>query len=611
MHHIFTQASSFRRAPNVMSRKDFHQHAWNRFQSQGLVDAETRPGVIGLTSEKKSLTLEAFKQAVILKHVAKENPDYPNSTQPAEPPGRVVHDSWSTVPHTLATRGQGTVRMLCRVDKAFDKCYEDSLLCPPESAFAGLPVELIIYIFHLFLDAFHPPGLSYRSGRCTLLLVSRFWHRIIVADGSFWRTFVVTPETTPQTIAHTLQATSAQSLSVFLLDLRPQNDSRTADDRAVLLSSFRSILPTAFRWVGLEIFSFSTLTMQALADHAIRQGIPALRRFAVQSHARHPISMPLQLSSAVQSANLHDLVLHGVHLPGLWPSPTPELRSISLSDIPSRHAPNGRQLLALLACSNFLTSIELSRVGVCGDPVPLFDFSRVVLPSLTSLTLAFDSRNQSVNSLLEVLQYVDVPRLLCLNLSFANDRDLELYVTAAIAFSAPSVSVSGVLRSPSLVARLFLTFETVEKLDLVGTGERDILVSLGDRRRVDNNKTAVVLPRLRHLRVLATHWEALYESLLSRSSRGSVLESLELIPLGGPLDDTALDKYSEIRDTVHCVSWGHRTSLKGLTNQYPTLEAVGSQTASIALICRRDPGFRDVVAYVVNQVTPLEGTGAF
>ncbi|KAK7024080.1 hypothetical protein R3P38DRAFT_3194808 [Favolaschia claudopus] len=270
MHHIFTQASSFRRAPNVMSRKDFHQHAWNRFQSQGLVDAETRPGVIGLTSEKKPLTLEAFKQAVILKHVGES--DYPNSTQPAEPPGRVVHDSWSTVPHTLATRGQGTVRMLGLVDKAFDKCFEDSLLCPPESAFAGLPVELIIYIFHLFLDAFHPSGLSYRSGRGTLLLMDLFW-----------RTFVVTPETTRQTIEHTLQVTGPRSLSVFVLDLRPQDDTQTANDRAVLLSSFGSILPTAFRWVELEIFSFSTLTMQALADHAIRQGIPALHRFALQS----------------------------------------------------------------------------------------------------------------------------------------------------------------------------------------------------------------------------------------------------------------------------------------------------------------------------------------
>ncbi|KAK7024089.1 hypothetical protein R3P38DRAFT_3194818 [Favolaschia claudopus] len=122
MDDMFTETSSFRRAPNVMSRKDFHQHAWNRFQSQGLVDTESRPGDTSVTSEKKPLTLEAFKQAVILKHVGKGESDHPTSLQPPTLPSS---DNPLSSSRRHLAQGLVTASLLHRSQDDFDPRVTD------------------------------------------------------------------------------------------------------------------------------------------------------------------------------------------------------------------------------------------------------------------------------------------------------------------------------------------------------------------------------------------------------------------------------------------------------------------------------------------------------
>ncbi|KAK7020319.1 hypothetical protein R3P38DRAFT_3197614 [Favolaschia claudopus] len=122
MDHALPEAFPFRRAPNVMSRQDFHQHALNRFQSQGLVDTGLRFGDTGLASEKKPLTLEAFKQAVILKHVGQS--DHPNSLQPPNLPSSDMHDPLSISLRHLA-QGLGAAGLLHRIQDGVDPPVAD------------------------------------------------------------------------------------------------------------------------------------------------------------------------------------------------------------------------------------------------------------------------------------------------------------------------------------------------------------------------------------------------------------------------------------------------------------------------------------------------------
>ncbi len=205
----------------------------------------------------------------------------------------------------------------------------------------------------------------------------------------------------------------------------------------------------------------------------------------------------------------------------------------------------------------------MNAVGIRTVPSEETDIPQtpIELQTLRVLQLSFGLYSPTVSlSLLNWLRHIRTPNLSHVDLYFANDDELKAYLQAGLSFVGPSFAIAGNMQSERVIRSLFLTLGAVEKLDIVrcrSPGLSTFLKMLGDT--VDDG--SLVLPRLTALCVVGRPWNSMYEGLLGRSSRGSFLQSLELVSLKDreagyvPPEDVAV--YLELMELLPstCLSW--------------------------------------------------------
>ncbi|KAK7054077.1 hypothetical protein R3P38DRAFT_2761872 [Favolaschia claudopus] len=433
------------------------------------------------------------------------------------------------------------------------------------SLFEKLPPELYSAIFRGVLATSRPASREYRDDRTRIILVCKLWQAVMTKDPLCWSEVTIMPNMTSRALRQILEVTVSQPLAVYVLDLRVTDDQHTAADHSILLSLFNQLLPTCRRWVKLVIVTPSLHVRSFVLRKVRNYTCPSLTSIVAYAPLSGSYPIPSSLTGQLLSTTLRCLVLHRIPFPQWTPVPMPSLQILSLSDIISFNSPTKAQLYALLANSPQLCTLELLRVGVSlPEHAASPRLIELTVPSVTTLALAFDATLNSVIALIpffDALRFIDMPNLRHYHLEFPTDEDARCYLTNFLSFRSPSVSLGGRLSNADVIQTLLVHLGMVDTLDLVEYQGKELLECLGTRLPKTSGHSGVVLPALQTLRVRAHFLRSLYMGLIDRSSRGSLVRSVEMVRLDGDhFSDLAAvgDQLNDIRAVAHSVRWGSK-----------------------------------------------------
>ncbi|KAK7028252.1 hypothetical protein R3P38DRAFT_3189729 [Favolaschia claudopus] len=434
---------------------------------------------------------------------------------------------------------------------------------PVHSALNGLifPVEIMTNIFAFLASSVDPAVPSFTVLRLAVSLVCLNWRSLVVQTPRFWTCLLISPMSTPHTVATFLLTSRLRQFDFAVVDI-PGRMSLCERDLARLLAV---VLQASSRCRSVCVDLAIPRNVQAVLLHLIDR-VPHVERLRIACslfRALPRAGFP-QLSLELSSSTVLDLSLHRVPYLAIFRGSFPALQRLTLSDLPWETSPSPAQFTDFLMRSSSLSYLDLRRMRLTHQYTPLV-FTPINLPALRSLRLEFDEEQcpNSVSTLAPWLRRLMTPALEDLQLVFASEDDLSRYVRERLDFAAPSVAITGSFVSPKLICSFFELLTSTTRLDLVGCPGSTILLQLGERRVLDGSRTVAYLPRLTHLLVTPAYWTPLYEGLLSRSSRGELLTVLELV-------DT--DRYAEqqhvpleymvalnsLRSIIFLVKWSTR-----------------------------------------------------
>ncbi|KAK7035717.1 hypothetical protein R3P38DRAFT_2771335 [Favolaschia claudopus] len=427
------------------------------------------------------------------------------------------------------------------------------------------PSEVFCLLFRWVLCDLEPVTQEYRVQRARLSLGTR----------DCGKTSSLPRLLRQSVLSRVMQLAGSHTLSVYLVDDVPCLRYGASERQLSLLSHFHSILPTSARWTRLEVVSTSTYAHKAILDHIGDWNSPALRCLTLRCPSRAALVTPVPTAVSVSCTNLRRLVLHRCNFPEAFPASLPNLTVLSLCDLPTIHSPTRTQLFRLLGSAPRLERLELVRVGIRiypDDPEPVV--SRVAIPSVTTLVLAFNVTLHPARAFFHILEHIEALNLSHLHLGLPTDSDVKHYLAAHPGLKAPSVSLAGRFTNSEAVQLLFASFYRVTHLDLVEADRPSVLRQLGSLR---GSLTPLVLPLLTCLRVRPLHWVALTDGLSARLRVDSARVQLVLVPHQGAgrlVPSEHSSAYHSLMQVVDSATWGeyiHRETQDIL--RYPGLDA--------------------------------------
>ncbi|KAK6977018.1 hypothetical protein R3P38DRAFT_3237795 [Favolaschia claudopus] len=315
---------------------------------------------------------------------------------------------------------------------------------------------------------------------------------------------------------------------------------------AVLLSHFHSILPTSARWTRLEVVSTSTYAHKAILDHIGDWNSPALRCLTLRCPSRGALVTPVPTAVSVSCTNLRRLVLHRCNFPEAFPASLPNLTVLSLCDLPTIHSPTRTQLFRLLGSAPRLERLELD------DPSP--SVSRVAIPSVTTLVLAFNVTLHPARAFFHILEHIEALNLSHLHLGLPR-----------------TLTTVHELRGGSVALREFLPCHA---FGLGRSGQTICVATI----RVSSWFAYTAGVAFAHcLRVRPLHWVALTDGLSARLRVDSARVQLVLVPHQGAgrlVPSEHSSAYHSLMQVVDSATWGNISIEKLKTIlRYPGLDA--------------------------------------
>ncbi|KAK6977024.1 hypothetical protein R3P38DRAFT_3237800 [Favolaschia claudopus] len=243
------------------------------------------------------------------------------------------------------------------------------------------PSEVFCLLFRWVLCDLEPVTQEYRVQRARLSLVCRFWWKVVIGDAGLWQDVFVTPSSEAVVLSRVMQLAGSHTLSVYLVDDVPCLRYGASERQLSLLSHFHSILPTSAR--------------------------PALRCLTLRCPSRAALVTPVPSAVSVSCTNLRRLVLHRCNFPEAFPASLPNLTHLAFE------------------------RLELVRVGIRiypDDPEPVV--SRVAIPSVTTLVLAFNVTLHPARAFFHILEHIEALNLSHLHLGLPTDSDVKHYLAA-------------------------------------------------------------------------------------------------------------------------------------------------------------------------------------
>ncbi|KAK7054083.1 hypothetical protein R3P38DRAFT_3171598 [Favolaschia claudopus] len=428
------------------------------------------------------------------------------------------------------------------------------------SSILRCPSEVLSLVFRCLLDEIPPVSSSFCDQRAKLSLVCRLWWSVVVGDAALWQHVIVTPSSDLDVVDRVMQITRGHGLSVYLVDNKRSELYGGSDRRRLLLTVFNRILPSSPRWFRLEIVTTSTYAHKAMLDHLDNLNCPRLRSITLRSPNRAAILSPSPLAVILRCSALQRLVIHRCNFPENVPESLPNLRVLSLCDLPTIYSPTEHQLFLLLRCAPQLRRLEMVRMGLRIRPdFPEPAVERAELPSVTILILAFNVALHPGRAFFRVLRHLDVPNLQHLHLGLPTDSDVKYFLGADPVLHSPSLSIAGRLFDPGLIHRLLSTFPRVGTLDLVDADRPVVLRQLGSVGVDGAPPRPLIMGSLTRIRVRPSHWNTLIEGLAARRHATPSSLCVELVPHEGAVPDVP-DRHSStlqlLESMVESVVWG-------------------------------------------------------
>ncbi|KAK6974071.1 hypothetical protein R3P38DRAFT_3239933 [Favolaschia claudopus] len=425
------------------------------------------------------------------------------------------------------------------------------------------PSEVFTLIFHCVFVGLEPVTSSFRIQRAKLSLVCKFWNQVIVGDPSLWQNMFLTPEVEGDLVNRLLTISAQYPLSVYLVDLDYSARYGLIERTTAFLSVFHRVFVSSHRWVNLEVVTASPYAHKAMLDHVDDASCPALRSLTIRSPSHSQTLAATPMAITVYSSGLYRLVLHRCNFPEAFPALLPNLRVLSVSDLPTVHSPTQDHLFAFLRTAPCLDRLELVRVGIRVYPdVPAPAVQQLHLPSVTTLILAFNVAVHPARAFFQILRYLETPNLQHLHLGLPTDSDLKHYLGSHSMLRAPSVSLAGRIFDSLMIHLLFATFSGVVVLDVVDADRPAVVWQIGSIFAAGQHPSMVVLPSLRVLR-LRPHkrLESLRDVLKIRSEKAVAVARLEMVPHLGVQVDGPADRshaFALLLPFVGDLVWGER-----------------------------------------------------
>ncbi|KAK7037915.1 hypothetical protein R3P38DRAFT_2770271 [Favolaschia claudopus] len=385
-----------------------------------------------------------------------------------------------------------------------------------------LPIQLLVVVFTMLAQMYHPGSVAFRVLRYTLSRVSPYWYAAVVRTPTLWSTLVVSPSSSSDSIACCLARLVDRPFHLFLTDYRsyPSFDLRPA----VLVQLLRTALSGAEKCVKLSLSLRCASALPLVYEILHRFSFPALDDLSLSAFDPTPSDMVAVPYFATATMGLKHLSLDCVDYLDALTDAFPLLESLRLSSIPHRSWPTVPTFLRLLSSCSMLRTLEIDRMGVRDEDGGMSDGSLApnALRSLHRLVLQFDNADAAgaTLSLGCFFAHLNLPSIVELDVFFASDEEMFEFTASGPSFPSSSLRLGGVITSPSVCSDFFSLCPNVVYLDLgqcLGTAAYE---AFGCGDPFQSTLATPVLPALQNIRVRASDIAALYAGVLDRGLRG-------------------------------------------------------------------------------------------